>query len=1201
MPSLVGTAAGPSDSKGQARVIEVVRGLVDEWRGFPLGRASEPYPEEAPRYRPARAGEEAVSETTLRLLHHWFRHEPHTLHDGKGGTCSFKYWPHQRRLVETFLYLYEARGLRRTEELYALAGLEPLGKQRDPWAKLGGQLATGSGKTKMMSLIIAWSYLNSVCEGEKHLGLGRHAILIAPGLFVRDRLFQDFFPPRGATSVFFADPVIPPDLASAWNLKVYSPETCPLRLDPDEGALVVTNYHQLLRTREEAAGLSLRSWDERQMDLLFAGGEPQKLEVVQTPLLERFAQSRGLLVLNDEAHHVWDETGHQKFEDKAKDKARLNGGRGDETGQDATQMAWIRSIRKLHDGDSKRGRVALQVDLSATLYEEAGVGQKPAKGKATEFRSADLFRHAVVHYGLAEAIRDGIVKRPILERVEVRDKKTGQLEPLVREGQLNAWEKYRNILATGIERWQKVQEQLRDEGDARKPILFVLCNDRHEAKEIANFLTYGEPSSETLEHRTPTGYLDPDTKERLFVEKLADGTVRSSVVEIHIGEKEDRNEEEWEHVRQAVNAIDRDEIPDPSERVDEQGRRLMVPNPYNVVVSVMMLKEGWDVRNVKVIVPLRPCDSRTLTEQTLGRGLRRMHPPMLDEDGRVVEAEKAEELYVIEHPSFRAILDQVRDIIEERSKDEIQHARDYIPIEQTAKLGERDEGGVRLVNFEGLIEVVPDWRRTFDLERLPALVPRASWLEELAETEIQTFLKAALAKEETEGQTFTLPETPSYRDFDHVIEAAYAVPLLHELRTGYQHKNAVKGVVREFLERKTFALPLGVPLSFDKVIEGGSGLIALGNLARAEVMSRVRQALLPAIHEALTAERRSTEPQLSEKSSSELSSYQALRRNVLEKPAKTSFARAAFDSPEERRVAELLDRAGDVTGWIYNHRAGVGYSIEYDWQGYTAHYFPDFVARARLGEVVHNFIIEVKGRYDDRDKEKARRGRRHCELLSEYDREPWHYLLLIENGPAGREDITWWEQQSAQALADLMRRHEMLPLYPEETSRPARRALKIVEAVSQEEKYRDAVPVYDLAAAAGGFSQGQAPAAVGWAHVHSTRSLDRSMFVARVKGRSMEPAIPDGAWCLFRAFAAGEAPAATALDGRRLVVQLRDEADAETGGKYTLKRWRVSKGGAGGGAEEIELRPDNHSFKPRTVARGQADIRVVAEFLEVVA
>ncbi len=91
-------------------------------------------------------------------------------------------------------------------KLYELAGMESLGPQRDPWAKLGGQLATGSGKTKMMSLLIAWSHLNALCEPGSPLGLGRQAILIAPGLFVRDRLLLDFFPPHGATSVFFADP-----------------------------------------------------------------------------------------------------------------------------------------------------------------------------------------------------------------------------------------------------------------------------------------------------------------------------------------------------------------------------------------------------------------------------------------------------------------------------------------------------------------------------------------------------------------------------------------------------------------------------------------------------------------------------------------------------------------------------------------------------------------------------------------------------------------------------------------------------------------------------------------------------------------------------------------------------------------------------------------------------------------------------------
>ena len=81
-----------------------------------------------------------------------------------------------------------------------------------------------------MSLLIAWAYLNAVRERNNPLGFGQHSILIAPGLFVRDRLLQDFDPPFGGAPVFFSDPVVPPEFEADWNLKVYSPTTCPLRL-----------------------------------------------------------------------------------------------------------------------------------------------------------------------------------------------------------------------------------------------------------------------------------------------------------------------------------------------------------------------------------------------------------------------------------------------------------------------------------------------------------------------------------------------------------------------------------------------------------------------------------------------------------------------------------------------------------------------------------------------------------------------------------------------------------------------------------------------------------------------------------------------------------------------------------------------------------------------------------------------------------
>jgi len=95
----------------------------------------------------------------------------------------------------------------------------------------------------------------------------------------------------------------------------------------------------------------------------------------------------------------------------------------------------------------------------------------------------------------------------------------------------------------------------------------------------------------------------------------------------------------------------------------------------------------------------------------------------------------------------------------------------------------------------------------------------------------------------------------------------------------------------------------------------------------------VKKALLPCLQEAITAERRTTEAQLSERKTDQIASYQALKKHVVDAPKKSCFDRAAVENDVEEAVARLLDEAKDVTGWVYNHRSGVGYCIEYDWQG----------------------------------------------------------------------------------------------------------------------------------------------------------------------------------------------------------------------------------------------------------------------------
>lgn len=995
-----GSAPASNDGDVSAMLTRI-RARVDAWRGFELGPASEAWAEPG-SYAPTAEGERPTSETTTILLRHWFRAAPHEMPTAR-GVERFRYWPHQRRFVETVVYLHEVLGIRSVDALYDTFQVKRGFESFDPWPKLGGQLATGSGKTKMMSLLIAWTTLNALREGSGHLGMGPQVIVLAPGLFVKERLLFDFAP-RDRPSVFRSDPVIPPAFEAEWTLPVYGPDTVPMRLDAREPALIVTNIHQLMRVEEEPAEWSTTGRQER---LMFDTPNPKKLEAESTPLLSRFRRGAGLLVLNDEAHHVGDEPAHQRYEKAAQNKKDA----GIETSDD---MAWIRSLRSLHG----RARLGLQVDLSATLYEEEGGARTARSVKASAPR---LFRHTVVDYPLREAIQDGVVKHPVLERVQVKDAEGEASEP-VRANQPDAWLTYQPLIRAGIGRWLKVRDQLRAEGDARKPILFMLAGNQSDAQEIANFLAYGEASREDLAGNRPvTGFVDPHSKERLFVEDDGAGGWRSTVIQVHVGAKENKNEAEWEKVRAVINAVDHDEILNP--RAPEPGQPPTLPNPYNVVVSVMMLKEGWDVRNVKVIVPLRTCDSRTLTEQALGRGLRRMHPPELDENGAVYALK--EELFVMQHPSFDAIIEEIRDIVDVRSSGEIDHPTEYVRIEPTERAEDREAKDVRLVHFLGERERVSDWRAGFRAPEAP-IAERLPWTEDFRDSDVQTFIRDSMSGEDGEGQRFTLSAAPSFRDYDQVIEVAYALPLLRDLRASSSHKNDVKSVVKEHLERRTFRLPMGIPLSFDRAIEAGpeSGRLALCNLLRPEVISQVKDALRASLREAIAGRQTDRVAELRVTRAADLAAYPARKQFELVPALRSVFGNGAFESGDELRFAAMADRCSDVLGWLYNHRQGVGFSIEYDWQGHLSHYFPDFVVRVRWAGRVHNLLVEVKGRMDVRDEAKARVGRRYASVLSTHDAEAWHYLLVQEDARVGRADLTWFEALAEPRMSELLRHAE---------------------------------------------------------------------------------------------------------------------------------------------------------------------------------
>ena len=190
------------------------------------------------------------------------------------------------------------------------------------------------------------------------------------------------------------------------------------------------------------------------------------------------------------------------------------------------------------------------------------------------------------------------------------------------------------------------------------------------------------------------------------------------------------------------------------------------------------------------------------------------------------------------------------------------------------------------------------------------------------------------------------------------------------------------------------------------------------------------------------------------------------------------------------------------------------------------------------------------------------------------------YLSMPDVRSRMREDRSWFRQVTARA-------------------RPDRPRLRLVTPAA-DGRYVDCVPLVPLDAAAGAFGDPHTvpdESAWDWVQVETARPLRPGMFVARVVGRSMEPRIPDGAYCLFAS------PVTGSRQGRIVLVQLRDAVDPDTGQRFTVKRYRSERTADEDGWRHVRiaLEPINPEFAPIDLAADdEASVTVVAELIEVI-
>ena len=534
MPAIVASGRRPS----KVPLVRAIRAEVDDWR---------------------RGGYAGISETARTLIRHWFEGEH--LIKTKDNQVPFRYYWTQREAIETSIYLYELRRVRNLAELIFEFGDDQLADlafgispEEDRWGRYCGKIATGAGKTKVMSLAIVWSYFHSLYEPGSDLA--RHFVVIAPNLTVYERLKDDF----ENNAIFLRDPLIPEEWKGDFDLQVI------LQDEPGgsntSGAIYLTNIHRLYPSRDSETD----NLEDPGSSILGPPIIPGRTLDASESLRKRIAEHPRLMVLNDEAHHLHD-----------------------------PELAWNRTIDALHAENLEGGGsgISLQLDFTATPKHSDG----------------SLFRHIVCDFPLGEAVDAGIVKVPVL----------GESDELIVRGDKKtpARERYAAHLQLGYLRYEKSFEEF---GAVRKPILFVMTEDAKAANEIADFLD--RDAFPLLKGRI------------LNIHTRLKGRIR----------KVNRGGREFKEFVENETAM----TPDDLRELREMSRQLdSEDSEFRCVVSVMMLREGWDVRNVTTIVPLRPytADSGILPEQTLGRGLRRMFPQ--DDTPEIVT--------VIEHPAFRKL------------------------------------------------------------------------------------------------------------------------------------------------------------------------------------------------------------------------------------------------------------------------------------------------------------------------------------------------------------------------------------------------------------------------------------------------------------------------------------------------------------------------------------------------------------------
>ena len=568
---------------------------------------------------------ELVTPTTAELLGWWFGED---MVAARGG---LNFHTGQRQAILNAIVAHEVMGAGQ-----AHWGLLDLYKAAAPDALLAGtrlaevsgakhshpkycfKMATGTGKTWVLQALMIWQLLNktaALAEGIDDARFTRHFMVVAPGLIVYERLLDAFCGKliehgHGARDFSrsdvaqFAELFIP----EAYRERVFafvrgnvcSKSEIGLKATGN-GMIAITNWHLLAEgevTEEpedvSAPGAPLPPEQVVHAVLPLTPGRAtgNALDVLDRRwargnVLAYLAELPELMVFNDEAHHI------HEFKREG----------------ETTEVEWQKSLSRIAE---TKGRRFVQVDFSATPYNDVGTGKNKKKL---------YFPHIVTDFDLKAAMRAGLVKSLVLDRrkeigalpLTFKAERDDNGNPALSEGQ-------RVMLRAGLKKLRKLEADFAALDPQRHPKMLVVCEDTTVSPLVAQFLQDQE------------------------------GLSADEVMTIDSGKKAELGEKDWAPVRERLFSVDRHATP-------------------RVIVSVLMLREGFDVNNICVIVPLRSSQAQILLEQTIGRGLRLMwrdaeYSDLKRENRERINAGQEpgsliDVLSIVEHPAFQSFYDDL--------------------------------------------------------------------------------------------------------------------------------------------------------------------------------------------------------------------------------------------------------------------------------------------------------------------------------------------------------------------------------------------------------------------------------------------------------------------------------------------------------------------------------------------------------------